>query len=102
MGQHVADVNLVSIIMQSGDQSNFVPADIEDGKFSNLIRVREEVSQSGEVGEAALADNPIPARERWSCLRMLLRKLIQALPCDDMHDPGAGVISTRLFRRLRF
>jgi hypothetical protein len=31
MGQHMADVNLVSIVMQSRNQSNFVPADIEDG-----------------------------------------------------------------------
>jgi hypothetical protein len=33
MGQHMADVNLVPIIMQGSDQSNIVPADVEDGKF---------------------------------------------------------------------
>jgi hypothetical protein len=34
MAQHMADVNLVPIIMQGRDQSNFVPANVEDGKFS--------------------------------------------------------------------
>lgn len=63
MGQHVADVNLISIIMQSRDQSNFVPADVEDGEFSNLIGMREDLSQSGKIGEAVFADNPIPVRE---------------------------------------
>jgi hypothetical protein len=39
MSQHVADINLVSIIMHCGDQSNSVAADIEDGEFPNLICV---------------------------------------------------------------
>jgi hypothetical protein len=32
MGQHMADANLVPIIMQGRDESNFVPANVEDGK----------------------------------------------------------------------
>jgi hypothetical protein len=64
MGQHMADVNLVSIIMQGRDQSNFVPADIEDGKFSHLIGLGKDLPPSGKVREAALADNPVPASDK--------------------------------------
>lgn len=63
MGQHMADVNLVPIIMQGRDQSNFVPADVKDGKFSDLIGVRKDLPKSGKVREAAFADNPVPARQ---------------------------------------
>jgi hypothetical protein len=49
--------------MERPDESNFVPADIENRKLPNLIRMREDLSQSGEASEAVLSDNPIPARE---------------------------------------
>ena len=45
----MADVNLVSIIMHRGDQSNLVAADIEDCEFSNLIGLRENLAQVDEV-----------------------------------------------------
>jgi hypothetical protein len=41
MSQHVADVNLVSILMDRGDQSNFVACDIKHCEFPNLIGVRK-------------------------------------------------------------
>jgi hypothetical protein len=62
MGQHMADVNLVPIIMQSRDQSNFVPTNVEDGKFSHWIGVGNDISQSSKIRETIFSDNPIPAR----------------------------------------
>jgi len=41
MSQHVADVNLVPIIMHGSDESNFVACNIEDREFSHLIGVRK-------------------------------------------------------------
>jgi hypothetical protein len=49
MSQHVADVNLVSIIMHRRDQSNFVASNIEDREFSDLVGLRESLSQLDEV-----------------------------------------------------
>ena len=44
MSQHVTDVDLVSIIVHSSDQSNFVAVDIEDG-------VAESGGQRTEVSD---------------------------------------------------
>jgi hypothetical protein len=49
MSQHMADVNLISIIVHRGDQSNLVAADIEDCEFSDLIGLRENLAQVDEV-----------------------------------------------------
>jgi hypothetical protein len=53
MSQHVADVNLASIIMHSGDQSNFVAADVKDREFPDLIRVRKSLTQLHEIRKSA-------------------------------------------------
>ena len=45
MSQHMADVNLVSIIVHSGDQSNPVAAYIKDRELSDLIGLREHLVQ---------------------------------------------------------
>jgi hypothetical protein len=49
MGQHVADINLVSIIMTRGDESNFVTCDIEHREFPNLTGVRKDFAQLREI-----------------------------------------------------
>jgi hypothetical protein len=49
MSQHVADINLVSIIVESGDELNFVASNIKDGEFSALICLRENLAQLDEV-----------------------------------------------------
>ena len=59
----MADVDLVSIIMHSGDQSNFVAADIEDGEFPNLVGVRKGLTQLHEIQKSALPHNRVPTRE---------------------------------------
>ena len=53
MGQHVADINLVSIIMHRGDQSNFVTSDIKHSEFPDLIGVRKDFAQLRKICETA-------------------------------------------------
>ena len=57
MGQHMADVNLVPIIMQSRNQSNSVPTNIEDCKFPHLIGVGKDISQSSKLVQALAGDD---------------------------------------------
>ena len=90
MSQHVADVNLVSIIVHRSDQSNFVAADIKDSEFSGLVGVRKDLAQLHEVQKSAFPHNPVPMRERCFGVRMLFSKLIQALPRNDVHCPARG------------
>ena len=82
----MADIYLVPIIVQRGDQSNLVAAYIKDREFSDLIGVRENLAQMGEVRKSACAHEKIPTRESRFRVRMLLREFVQALPCDDMHE----------------
>jgi hypothetical protein len=76
MSQHVADVNLVSIIMHRRDQSTFVAADIEDGEFPDLISMRKCFPQLREICKAALPRDRVPMRERRPRVRVLFRELV--------------------------
>jgi hypothetical protein len=64
MSQYVPDVNLVSIIMQSRNQSNSIAADVENRELSNLISVRKCRSQLREIFKAMPSHDRVPARER--------------------------------------
>jgi hypothetical protein len=76
MSQHVADVNLVSIIVHRRNQSNFVAADVEDSEFPDLISMRKCLPQLGEICKATLPRNRVPMRERRPCVRVLFRELV--------------------------
>ena len=45
----MADINLVSIIMDRGDESNFVTCDIKHREFPNLIGVRKDLAQLRKI-----------------------------------------------------
>ena len=52
----MADVDLAPIIMHSGDQSNFVAADIKDSEFPDLVSLRKgshAVARNSEIGFSA-------------------------------------------------
>jgi hypothetical protein len=76
----MADVNLVPIIMQGRDESNFVPTDVEDGKFAYLVGMRKEVSQSDKVRKRFLWTIP------YQCVS---------------DDRASGCFSANSLRRLR-
>jgi hypothetical protein len=63
MRQHVADVNLVPIIVHGGDQSNFVAADIKDREFPDLVGVRKSLTQLHEIQKAAFPNDGVPMGE---------------------------------------
>jgi len=63
MSQHVADVNLVSIIVHRSDQSNFVAADIKDSEFPDLVSLRKGLTQLHEIQKSAFPHNRVPARD---------------------------------------
>jgi hypothetical protein len=94
MSQHVADVNLLSIIMHRGNQSNFVAADIKHREFSNLIGVRKGLAQLCEIQKPAFSHNRVPMRKRRFGVRVLFRELVQALPRNDMHYGDATLSET--------
>ena len=71
--------------MHSGDQSNFVAADIKDGEFSDLVGMRKDLSQLHEIQKSAFLHNRVPMRERCLGVRVLFRKLIQTPPGNDVH-----------------
>jgi len=60
----MADVNLASIIMHGGDQSNFVAADIKDSEFPDLVGVRKYLTQLREIRKSAFPHNRVPTGER--------------------------------------
>jgi len=63
MSQHVADVNLVPIIVHRGDQSNFVATNIKHREFSNLVGVRKRLAQLREIQKTAFSYNRVPTRK---------------------------------------
>jgi hypothetical protein len=89
MSQHMADINLVSIIMHRRDQSNFVASNIEHREFSNLVGLRKGLAQLREIQQTALSHNHVPTREGRFGVRVFFREFIQAFPCNDMHYRGA-------------
>jgi len=89
VSQHVADVNLVSIIMHRGNQSNFVATDIKHREFSNLVGVRKGLAQLHEIQKPAFSHNRVPMRKRRFSIRVFLRELVQTLPRYDMHESGS-------------
>ena len=86
MSQHVADINLAPIIVYRGDQSNFVASNIEDREFSHLVGVRKFFAELHEILKPAFTHNRVPPRERRLSIWMPLDKVVQTLPCDDMHE----------------
>jgi hypothetical protein len=60
MGQHMADINLVSIIMHRGNQSNLVASNIKHREFSNLVGVRKGLAQLGEIQKTAFSHDRVP------------------------------------------
>ena len=82
----MADINLVSIIMDRGDESNFVASNIKDREFFNLIGVGKDFAQLKKIQKPTLTHDRVLTRESRFRIRMFLRELVQALPCDHMHE----------------
>ena len=90
----MADVNLVSIIMRRGDQSNFVAYNIKHREFSNLVSVRKDLTQLCGIEKPAFTRDRVPPRKRRFGVRMFFRELVQALSRNDVHYGGATLAET--------
>jgi hypothetical protein len=49
MGKHGTDIDLFSIVVNRGDQSNLVSSNIEYGEFTNSVGSWEDGAKLGEV-----------------------------------------------------
>jgi hypothetical protein len=49
--------------MDCGDQSNFVPSNVEDREFTNSVGVRKGLAQLREIQKLLFSDNRVPTRE---------------------------------------
>ena len=93
MGQRVADINLVSIIMDRGDESNFVTCDIEHREFPNLIGVRKDFAQLRKIQKPTLRMIAYQ-RTRDDLVSGFERELVQAFPTNDVHYCPATLSQT--------
>jgi hypothetical protein len=52
MRENSTDVDSIAIIMESGNQSVFIPSDIEDCLVANLISTRKNGPERNEIRES--------------------------------------------------
>ena len=45
MGQDCADINFLSVVVDGGNEANFVAANVKDGELADLIGIREKLAQ---------------------------------------------------------
>ena len=64
VGQHVANIDLVPVIGDGGDEPVFIAADMKDGEYANVISTRKGGAQVVEVGEDFFLHGGIPRAER--------------------------------------
>jgi hypothetical protein len=96
MGENGADVDFLAVVVDGGDQSDFVAANVEDSEFADLIGGGKGVSQFGEAGEVILFDEAVPLDEGIGGLRIAGGKFVEAFSRDHMHvkgwPPGVSVV----------
>jgi hypothetical protein len=80
--------------MHRGNQSNLVASDIKHREFSNLVGMREDFAELGEIQKTAFWHDRVPTREGRFGVRVFFRELVQALPCNDMHYWRATLTET--------
>ncbi len=86
MRQHMPDVYLLAIVMDCRNQSKFIPADVEDREFPDLIDRAEDLFELGERAEVGIGHNGVPHPERLFRLPVRFRELAYSLSCYDMHN----------------
>ncbi len=85
MGQNGTDVDFLSVVMDSSNQSNFVATDVEDGEFSNLIGGGEGIPKFWKGGEVILPNDGVPLDESICRLWVAGGKFVEAFSRNHMH-----------------
>ena len=80
----------LSIVVQRTHEAIAVPTHVEHGhdaltRHSNLIGVREDPSQGGEVDEVMSFHEPLPRSQGWSRVGMLVGPLPDGGWFDESH-----------------
>src|SRR5690348_13816933 len=63
VSQHVANIDLVPIIVNGGDEAIFIAADVKNGEHANLISTGKSGTQVVEVREDFFGHRTIPSAE---------------------------------------
>src|SRR5262245_50522929 len=85
MGEHMADINALPIVMDHRDHPELVPADIKDRARSHIVR-RSKCGLDGiEIGEISRLQDTKPGCERISGHWMNDPEFPQRPPRDDTH-----------------
>jgi hypothetical protein len=71
--------------MNSCNQTRFTTTNIENGQLSDLVGTGKDRAQLNKRTKLILFHQSIPMLERRPGIGMLLCKLIQPFPCNDVH-----------------
>jgi len=85
VGEHIPDIDFLSVIVDGDNQTIFVASDIEYGKFPHQVGCWECYLQLNQGCEIGFSDNGGPPIQRVPSIRMFPGKLDQPLPRDDVH-----------------
>jgi hypothetical protein len=86
MSEHVSQEELLSHVIDLGDESILVSARIEHDQDANLIRRWKVNPKLGETRPLAPLRQPVPSiKRRRICARMFRQELADLLAADHMH-----------------
>lgn len=86
MGQNVPDEDFPCPVVNDGNQSQLVAADIENVKRAHLIGLGKQAFHGCEVGGIVGPDKPVPAVQCRRSLRVLYLGFPDSLLRNDMHE----------------
>ena len=75
MSQHVVDVDLASVEMDGGDESVFVPANVEHDQVSDFVRRGKGYAQGLKARKVVLLHDFEPSGKGTFTVRVLFPKL---------------------------
>src|SRR5262245_61172484 len=85
MGQYGTDIHFMPIVVYSSNQPYSIATDIEDGEFPHFICCRKHSAYFRQRGKIASLHVPVPVFKSCSSIWMITCKIVQTLPCDDVH-----------------
>jgi hypothetical protein len=78
------DIDLFPVVVNGNNQAIFVPSDIKDGEFLDLVCGGECDPQFCKRGVIGYPYDGIPLVQLNPCIGVFLSKLGQPLSCNDM------------------
>ena len=85
VGQHSANVHLLTVVVNGSDQPEFVASKIEDRQFPHHINATERRFQIGKAAKLPRFSETIPILEGFPSLWVQFQKQQQLLARDDVN-----------------